>query len=77
MTRRERKKMIADAYLARFGRRDSLPVQLRTDLVVFIQGIPWDLTKREADKLRRVIMAMENETPLPPSRQLPPPTPSI
>ena len=53
---------------------DILPVQIRTDLTVFIQGIPWNLTKREARKLARVIAALENETPLPPSLQLPPPS---
>ena len=52
---------------------DILPVQLRTDLIVYVQGIPWNMTKRETRKLMRVIKALENEVPLPPSRQLPPP----
>jgi hypothetical protein len=51
----------------------ALPVFLRTDLTVYIQGIPWNLTNREARKLVRVIEALRNETPLPPSHQLPSP----
>lgn len=49
------------------------PVQIRTDLTVYIQGLPWDLTPKEARRIARIIKAFENETPLPPSRQLPPP----
>jgi hypothetical protein len=43
-----------------------MPIQIRTDLTVFIQGIPWDLSKREATKLARVVEAMVN--PEPPKR---------
>jgi hypothetical protein len=35
-----------------------LPVPLRTDLTVHIQGLPFDLTMIEAKKLANVIMAM-------------------
>jgi hypothetical protein len=35
-----------------------LPIQIREDLNVQIAGIPHDLTKAEADKIARVVMAM-------------------
>lgn len=38
-----------------------LPVPIRPDLVVFIQGIPLDLTPDEADKIARVIRALASE----------------
>ncbi|MFL5254206.1 MAG: hypothetical protein ACJ8AI_15165 [Rhodopila sp.] len=34
-----------------------LPIQLRDDVTVFIQGIPHDLTQAEAEKIARVIEA--------------------
>lgn len=47
-----------------------ISIRIRTDLMVHIQGIPWDLTAREAAKIRKVIDALTFEAPLPPSRQL-------
>jgi hypothetical protein len=35
-----------------------IPIQIRSDLTVYIQGIPHDLTPVEAEKLSRVILAL-------------------
>ena len=35
-----------------------LPVRIREDLTVFIQGIPHDLTETEATKIANVVRAM-------------------
>ena len=37
---------------------DILPVPIRDDRVVFIQNLPLDLTRSEAEKLSRVILAL-------------------
>jgi hypothetical protein len=37
---------------------DILPIQIRPDLIVQIAGIPHDLTREEAEKIARVVMAM-------------------
>lgn len=47
-----------------------ITIQIRTDLVVRIQGIPWNLTKREAAKIVNVVSALTFEAPLPPSHRL-------
>ena len=38
-----------------------LPIQIRPDVTVLVQGIPHDLTKEEANKLEAVVMAMVME----------------
>ena len=35
-----------------------IPIPLRADLTVFIQGLPIDLTEAEAEKIARVVKAM-------------------
>jgi hypothetical protein len=40
---------------------DILPIQIREDLTVQIAGIPHDMTKAEADKIARVVLAMAME----------------
>jgi hypothetical protein len=35
-----------------------IPIQLRPDVTVRIQGIPHDLTDAEADRIERIITAM-------------------
>ncbi len=42
------------AFEARYG---VIPVQIRPDLVVSIAPVPHDLTKAEAEKIARVIIA--------------------
>jgi hypothetical protein len=37
---------------------DILPIQIRPGLTVQIAGIPHDLTREEAEKIARVVMAM-------------------
>ena len=50
-----------------------ISIQIRTDLIVRIQGIPWNLTKREAAKITSVVSALTFEVPLPTSHQIAPP----
>ena len=38
-------------------RDDIIPIPLRTDLTVYIQGLPLDLSEAEARKISAVIMA--------------------
>lgn len=38
-----------------------IPIPLRPDLTVFVQGLPFDLTSKEAAKLANVIRALANE----------------
>lgn len=40
---------------------NSLPIPIRSDLIVLIQGMPFDLTKAEANKIAKVVMAMAME----------------
>jgi hypothetical protein len=40
---------------------DILPVAIRPDVVVHVQGLPFDLTPREARKISNVILAMAME----------------
>ncbi|MBL8545427.1 MAG: hypothetical protein JNL81_03135 [Hyphomonadaceae bacterium] len=42
------------------GISNILPIQLRADLTVRIQGIPFDLTEAEARRIANVILAMAN-----------------
>jgi hypothetical protein len=35
-----------------------LPVPIRADLTVYVQGLPFDLTEAEAKKIATVIQAM-------------------
>jgi hypothetical protein len=42
------------------GTGNILPIQVRPDLVVRIQGIPFDLTETEARRIANVIIAMAN-----------------
>ncbi|MHA1547209.1 MAG: hypothetical protein ACTSUY_12420, partial [Alphaproteobacteria bacterium] len=37
---------------------DIFPIPIRSDLIVRIQGLPFDLTKLEAQKISNVILAM-------------------
>ena len=39
----------------------SLPIPIRSDLAVQIEGIPFDLTKAEATKIANVVLAMATE----------------
>ncbi|RIA44607.1 hypothetical protein DFR49_2854 [Hephaestia caeni] len=39
-----------------------LPIPLRSDLVVRIQGLPFDMTENEARKIANVVLAMVNPT---------------
>lgn len=41
---------------------DVMPIEIRPGLTVLIKGIPWDLTKAEADKLANVITALGGAT---------------
>jgi hypothetical protein len=38
-----------------------LPIPIRADLTIFIQGLPFDLTKAEASKIAAVVMALSSE----------------
>jgi hypothetical protein len=38
-----------------------VPVPIRGDLIVYIQGLPFDLTTREAKKIANVVLAMATE----------------
>lgn len=40
-----------------------MPIQLRPDLTVYIQGLPFDLSAHEARKLANVILALAQATP--------------
>jgi hypothetical protein len=40
---------------------NALPIPLRSDLTVVIQGLPFDLTLAEANKVAKVVMAMATE----------------
>ncbi len=40
------------------SRQSIIPIQIRPDLVVRVQGIPHDLTEAEAAKIERVIKAL-------------------
>lgn len=44
------------------GTLNIFPIQLRPDLVVRIQGLPFDLTEAEARRISNVVMAMANPT---------------
>lgn len=47
---------------ARLAPSDSImPIALRADLIVYIQGLPFDLTRAEANKIANVIRAMALE----------------
>ena len=35
-----------------------IPVQIRENLTVYIQGLPWNLTKQEAAKIAAVVLSM-------------------
>lgn len=37
------------------------PIQIREDLVVRFQPVPFDLTKAEAEKICRIVMALAND----------------
>jgi hypothetical protein len=50
------------AVVARPGFEDTIfPIPIRGDVTVRIQGLPFDLTQAEADKLSAVIMAYVQE----------------
>jgi hypothetical protein len=36
---------------------DAMTILLRSDWPVFVTGIPWDLTKAEADRVSRIVLA--------------------
>lgn len=40
---------------------NALPIPIRSDLTVVVQGVPFDLTKAEANKIAKVVMAMALE----------------
>jgi hypothetical protein len=44
---------------------DILPVQIREDVTVQIAGIPHDLTREEAAKIARVVLALATECWIP------------
>lgn len=37
---------------------DVMPIEIRPGYMVLIKGIPWDITKAEAEKLANVILAL-------------------
>jgi len=43
------------------GSENSVPIPIRIDLTVFVQGIPFDLSKAEAAKIANVIMALAGD----------------
>jgi hypothetical protein len=43
-----------------FSRDDIIPIPLREDLTVFVQGLPIDMTREEAAKVAAVILAFAN-----------------
>ena len=46
-----------------FSAANILPIPLRADLVVRIEGIPYDLTPAEAKKIANVVLAMAHAAP--------------
>lgn len=40
-----------------------LPIQIRPDLTVHIANLPHDLTRAEAEKIARVVLAMSQPLP--------------
>jgi hypothetical protein len=44
---------------------DILPIQIREDVTVQIAGIPHDLTREEAAKIARVVLALATECWIP------------
>jgi hypothetical protein len=60
MTRRYRKRGITY-----FTPPPIVPIPLRSDLTVYIQGMPMDMTYEEACKISRVIMALSFALPKP------------
>jgi len=42
---------------------DVMPVEIRPGITVLIKGIPWDLTKAEAEKLANVVTALASPAP--------------
>ncbi len=40
-----------------------MPIEIRPGHVVLIKGIPWDLTKAEAEKIANVVLALGNDRP--------------
>ena len=42
---------------------DEIPIPIRDDWAVFIQGIPWDMTEAEAQKIAAIITALAEDSP--------------
>lgn len=52
---------LAESSPAPFGTPTILPIPLRADLTVYIQGLPYNLTIAEASKVANVVRAMATE----------------
>jgi hypothetical protein len=65
-SKKESSTQTANKHEAGFGRKvvkeplssSILPIPIRQDLVVYVQGLPYDLTETEANKIANVIRAM-------------------
>jgi hypothetical protein len=47
---------------------NTVPVQIREDVIVNIEGIPYDMTRDEANRIIRVILAYVDENEAPPDK---------
>lgn len=43
-----------------------MPIEIRPGHMVLIKGVPWDLTKAEAEKTANVVLALGCDHPKPP-----------
>ena len=46
-----------------------MPIQIRDDLIIHVQGIPHDLTVKEARRIANVILALSDKSPEIPQMQ--------
>jgi len=53
-------KMTTEEFEARLG---IVPIQIREDVTVRLARLPHDLTKAEAEKIGRVVMALVDDRP--------------
>ncbi|MBY3073449.1 hypothetical protein HFO71_24350 [Rhizobium laguerreae] len=45
-----------------FDEGNTVPVQIREDVIVNIEGIPYDITRAEANRIIRVILAYVDDS---------------
>lgn len=43
-------------------RDEIIPIKIRDDLTIYIYGIPYDITEREAQKIANIITALVSST---------------